>query len=110
MGYTAPPQNIVYFWYPEIRDFVGRVNRASFECPFWVTSWWRSEGDNDRVGGNKFSQHLIATGVDLVARAPYSNAHLNAALRRQGLITDTNYPKHVHAQLYPAGFLKNWLS
>lgn len=105
----APPPNFQRYWWPELWDFVNRVNGAFGECPFQVTSWWRSEGDNSRVGGDPYSQHLIGTGVDLVASSPYTNAHLDQALRRHGLITATNYPKHVHAQLYPAGFLRTWL-
>jgi hypothetical protein len=108
--YQSPPADFVRYWYPEIWEFVTRVNRASQECPFQVTSWWRSENDNDRVGGNRYSQHLIATGVDAVPIAPYTKAHLATAFRRQGLVTVDQYRFHVHAQLYPAGFLSSWLA
>lgn len=109
MTVQAPPPDFQRYWWPDLVDFVGRVNRAYAEVPFSATSWWRSEADNSRVGGARFSQHLIGTGVDLVASNPYSNHQLANALRRQGLVVVATYPRHVHAQLYQAGFLQSWL-
>ncbi len=110
MAFQRPPPDFIRYWYPDLLDFVNRVNWAYQECPFTVSSWWRSQDDNARVGGDPYSQHLIGTGMDAVPISPWRKDHLSAALRRAGLIAVDSYPRHVHAQLYPAGFLRAWLA
>lgn len=109
MAYQAPPPDITRYWYPEIWDFVQRVRYAYRLVPFQVTSWWRDQAQNRLVGGNQYSQHLIATGIDAVPLPGYDKATLAQAFRQAGLIAVDTYPQHIHAQLYPAGFLERWL-
>jgi len=110
MAWSYPPPDFVHYWYWEIQDFLTRLGSAYRLVPFYVTSWWRSENQNELVGGHQFSQHLIATAMDIAPRAPYTKADVALAARQAGLIAVDTYPTHVHVQLYPAGFLESWLS
>ncbi len=107
--YESPPPAIVRYWYPEIWDFVERIRYAYRLIPFEVTSWWRDEERNRLVGGNEYSQHLIATAIDAIPLSGYDQASLAWAFRQAGLIAVDSYQRHVHTQLYPAGFLRDWL-
>lgn len=109
MSYQSPPTEFVRYWYWEIWDFIPRVRAAYNWCPFYVSSWWRDEATNRAVGGDPFSQHLIGLAIDAIPVPPRTTEQLAAAFRASGLIAVV-YARHVHAQLYPAGFLERWLS
>ena len=63
------------------------------------TSWWRSARQNERVGGDAESQHLLGLALDLVSDEP---AELVASLREMGL-TAVDEGDHVHVQALKAG-------
>jgi len=107
MPFQGPPPDILQSWYPEIVDFVHRVRAAYRICPMGCTSWWRSVARNRQVGGNEYSQHLIATAADLYPAQGFNLDQLHAALRGAGLGT-VRYRTHIHAQLHRAGYLARW--
>jgi len=85
---------------PYLRDFIRRVNAAPGDAA--VTSWIRTRAQNDRVGGDSASQHLIGTAADFVARGTTTHAALAASLRSVGLVV-VDEGDHIHAQLFNAG-------
>ena len=107
MPFQGPPPDILQSWYPDIVDFVGKVRAAYRFVPMGCTSWWRSVPWNRQVGGNQYSQHLIATAADLYPVQGYTMDEMVRALSRQGLGT-VRYPTFTHAQLHRAGFLAGW--
>jgi len=68
-----------------------------------VTSWWRSPGKNQAVGGSPDSQHLAALAFD--ATGP-NLARLEGSLRAAGFRV-VRYQGHVHAQAAPAGWARS---
>lgn len=88
------------FWGQFFSELTGSVTpntRAS--------SWWRSQEKNLEVGGNRDSQHLIATAIDLVGPE---------AEKRQIIADLTNFGwvvvdegDHLHAQAWPAGLARS---
>ncbi len=104
---SSPPPDIYFGWRPEIDQFIQRIRWAYSYCPMVATSWWRSYPQNVGAGGAEYSQHLIATAADVYPTRGYSLDDLERALRASGLIT-VRYPRHVHAQLFRAGFLRRW--
>jgi len=85
---------------PWLREFARRVNTAPGDAA--LTSWMRTIAQNDRVGGNSASQHLIGTAADFVPRGSTTQSELVAALRGVGLIA-VDEGDHVHTQLFSAG-------
>jgi hypothetical protein len=81
--------------------FVHHINDAagSVTGPVTVSSWYRNPTDNERVGGNKDSQHLLGAAVDLVASRP---SELYQELTRRGFVV-VNEGDHLHVQAWPAG-------
>lgn len=108
MSLQAPPPNFVAFFYPELVDFVQRINRTPGNVRF--TSWWRSWEDNLRVGGSTIplSQHLAGLAVDLVPAPPSTAGGIVRALQNQGLYA-VDEGTHVHAQYWPRGGLNRRL-
>lgn len=109
MSFQQPPEYIVRFFLPELRDFVERLQRVPGEAS--ATSWWRSWDDNVRVGGSisPLSQHLAALAVDVVARSPSTSADIVGGARREGLVA-VDEGSHVHIQYWNRGGLNSRLA
>lgn len=108
-SYEGPPQWVQHYFWWDLTDFVERVRAAHRATPFWVTSWWRSPTRNAQVGGDPWSQHLVALAIDAVPVSGRTIRDLALSLRRSGLVV-VEYDRHVHAQLHPAGFLQSVFS
>lgn len=104
MTVQAPPQAFVNFFWPELQEFLGRVNRTPGNV--WFTSWWRSWDENLAAGGstNPLSQHLAGLAVDVVARPPSTPRGIVQAARASGLVA-VDEGDHIHIQLWPRGGL-----
>lgn len=99
-----PPAGVVYaveqaspgFW----SEFAWRANGALAGLSgISLTSWWRSDSHNTRVGGVSDSQHLLGTALDIGG----PNAQ-QAGNRLQAYgFTVIRYPTHVHAQAWAPG-------
>lgn len=103
----APPVEIVRSWRPELIEFVGKAEGAWRDAgspAVSVSSWFRNQLHNARVGGDPFSQHLIATAADLTGTREQLRSFVSSA-RARGLIA-LDYGSHAHIQLRPAGFLR----
>jgi len=86
---------------PWMAQLVRGVIRADQEgARFRITSWYRDPRNNERVGGNRASQHLVGLAFDL---AP-AGRRLTEILRSAGLIV-VNEGDHLHVQVWPAGTL-----
>lgn len=105
MTVTPPPRRI---WYPIEQRFPGFWRRfinaangaiATSGVPQTVTSWWRSEGDNSRVGGHPESQHILGMAFDI--GGPNRDAAVNP-MRQAGFVVVTE-PTHIHVQALNAG-------
>lgn len=109
MSYRGPPDDIYRMWKSDIDEFISRVQRAAMFVPMGCTSWWREYNYNLQIGGDMFSQHLIATAADLFPQSPYTLDDMEGVLRWAGLIT-VPYPSRgfIHTQLHPAGYLRRW--
>ena len=65
-----------------------------------VTSWWRTDRHNEKVGGLTNSRHLIGLGVDIVLDPGEDRAAVIADARELGLqVVDEG--DHVHLELDP---------
>lgn len=51
-----------------------------------VTSWYRTEKRNKKVGGRPTSRHLKGLAVDVVYDEPLGRAHRQAIADKHGLI------------------------
>lgn len=116
---APPPRRIVAFFEGIIPGFWGRWLSAAI----WalreidgdvggdtiITSWWRSPGENRRVGGNPDSQHLFGLALDVVPGKPSFKLAVSEASSRfmeAGFVT-VPAERHLHIQTYPAGVLRN---
>jgi hypothetical protein len=93
-----PPEPIVAQVLVPMRTFLRRLVQVTYPPGTILTSWWRSIGENARVGGNPRSQHLAGLAWDLAAPNP---AVLAAQLRHAGLVVVVE-ADHVHVQALPA--------
>jgi len=66
-----------------------------------VTSFYRDPINNRRVGGARFSQHLLALAFDSVGPDDEGARAFADAL---GLVA-IREPTHLHVQAFPAGFI-----
>lgn len=106
----APPPFIATPLQPWLVDFMARVRKgvAAFTSSTGVapyaTNWWRSDAHNDRVGGHRYSQHLLGLAVDLVPSG-YGAMHYDALRRAMAAaeLVAINEGDHVHVQDAPAG-------
>ncbi len=114
MAYQRPPAWV--YAHPELMvgEFVDRVMEAGWSWrggPVTVISWYRGPDRNRAAGGDRFSQHLIATGADFQTTSRRDGFDLEDHFRRHRLIavpTGTS-GMAVHAQLHAAGFLRRLL-
>lgn len=65
-----------------------------------VTSWWRNQAENTRVGGAEFSQHRLAFAWDIVPPADELAQFADVAASLGWVVV--RYPTHVHLQVFPA--------
>ena len=107
MSFTVPPREF-FFAFPRQISYVAQVGNALLgEFPGAVpTSWWRDETNNARVGGAPESQHLLGFAFDVDPGDLRESAQIALRLRSAGLIAVVE-SDHVHAQLFPAGFLRS---
>lgn len=107
MAVQAPPIEIIRPWFPVLLPFVQAVRVLLGEYPGLVpSSWWRSNADNRRVGGNSQSQHLLGLGADLDWSRLNSAQRIQATARaRQLRLVPVTYNRHVHVQFFRAGVL-----
>jgi len=74
-----------------------------------ITSWFRTPLENQRVGGNPDSQHLLGLALDVVPGKPSFKLAVSEASSRfmeAGFIT-IPAEKHLHIQTFPAGLLRD---
>jgi len=106
---NSPPYRVLYgvnyyapgFWWDFFRELDQAVRATG--APVMATSWHRSRLDNERVGGQVDSQHLIGTAVDLVTEKPTQLANELGGLGWVAI----NEGDHVHAQAWPAGIARS---
>lgn len=80
--------------------FVDRANAALDGLAVDVTSWWRTQRGNAALAGaSPESQHLLGAAIDVSGR---DFRQAGQRLRAQGFVV-VDYPRHVHAQAWPAG-------
>lgn len=93
----------------EIRTFAAMVDGAwerAGRPAVRLTSWYRDEAHNRRVGGDPRSQHLLALAIDI---APDRAGHaLAEAARGAGLIV-LDEGDHFHIQRYARGRTPGYL-
>ncbi len=108
MSVRPPPHEFVAFFAPELRSFLEKLSQMRGEAR--ATSWWRSWGDNLRVGGSisPLSQHLAGLAVDVVVQSPTTAADLVGEAFRVGL-TAVDEGSHVHIQFWRRGGLNRRL-
>lgn len=101
----APPAALTRSdFIPLIIEFVRRILILLGWIPgLSVTSWFRTPGQNQEVGGDPESQHLFALAVDVDVPPGRVGVVLEAA-HLLGM-TAVNERTHVHIQLFPAGAL-----
>jgi len=107
VSFRAPPREFFYA-FPRQIEFVASVgNQLLREFPGSVpTSWYRDQTNNARVGGAPESQHLLGFAFDLTTGDLTESRQIAARLREAGLVAVIE-SDHVHAQLFPAGFLRS---
>lgn len=59
-----PPGLLATGWRPWIVDFLARVEASGIPHGVVWTSWFRDAIENRRVGGDVWSQHQLALGLD----------------------------------------------
>lgn len=70
-----------------------------------ITSWQRSSAENRAVGGDPYSQHLIAFAIDAIAAGSRA-VELERQARAAGLVIVDEIDHH-HAQVLRAGTLRS---
>lgn len=116
---APPPLHIVRFWEQILPGFWSRWISAAESAlreidddtagETIITSWWRSPFENQRVGGNKDSQHLVGLALDVVPGKPSFKLAVSEASSRfmeAGFITVPS-ERHLHIQTFPAGLLRS---
>lgn len=74
-----------------------------------ITSWFRTPFENQRVGGQDDSQHLVGLALDVVPGKPSLKLAVSEASSRfmeAGFITVPS-ERHLHIQTFPAGLLRS---
>lgn len=98
---TPPPSWMLRLFGNQVYDiFVGRVlNGLPRGGVIALTSWFRTPTENQGVGGDPNSQHLLGLAADFVLVDPMLAV---TGLTQQGL-TALNEGDHLHVQLFTAG-------
>lgn len=81
------------FVHPTIKSRVERLAQGHPDYRF--TSGWRSEKQNERVGGHPRSRHLAGVAVDVVVGAE-GKPHLLQSARHLGATEIIDEGDHVH--------------
>lgn len=101
-----PPDQLVYAVERQApgvyAQFFGALQRAHYQIPVQVTSYWRSKGKNESVGGAGASQHLIGTAMDLVYPNAAAKRAAIANMKAMRLVV-VDEGDHVHVQAWSAG-------
>lgn len=74
-----------------------------------ITSWHRSQSENQRVGGLPDSQHLVGLAFDVEPGKPSVRLGINEAadrFRQAGFVA-VPFVSHLHVQTFPAGLLRD---
>lgn len=101
MSVRVPPDQILREVWGSLVPFLNALQATNPGPSLYVSSWWRDEGTNLRVGGHARSSHLVGLAVDV---AGYSSEldQFARQCRDLGLIA-VPYSTHVHIQALPAG-------
>jgi len=102
MGFAFPPDRI----FREFREDILLVVFANLAIAqvfpeYALTSWYRDEISNRRVGGAEFSQHRLALATDGVGLDDDQVAAAVPFLRSVGLVA-VDEGSHLHIQRFPA--------
>lgn len=101
---VPPPRELVARFLPFFRDeLVPALIVLDQSFPVTWTSWYRDRINNERVGGDPRSQHLLAWAVDGVVQATDLNSFVQAASQLGFTVVDEG--DHVHLQAFPAGVI-----
>lgn len=101
MSVEIPPPRLIRALFPELVDFVTRVGATRVTPDLYITSWWRSQAKNQRVGGHPFSQHRLGLALDVAGPINDMDFWFREA-RSVGLFAVAE-GSHVHVQSLPAG-------
>jgi len=89
---------------PRFREAVG------FGGALQLTSWFRDPVDNARVGGDRYSQHLLGWAFDVIGDE-HEREHLRDRATAAGLtVVDYGPGQHTHVQFLPTGVLEMLVS
>jgi len=103
MPVVTPPVELVRKFLPFFRDeLVPALQQLSLLVPEAVfTSWYRDPINNQRVGGARNSQHLLAWAADAVVPPPSANRFIQIA---EGIgFTVVVEVDHIHIQAFGRG-------
>ena len=103
MSVQSPPPELVYRYWPIYEDAFWRFATLHRMFPARLTSFYRDEETNRRVGGAPRSQHLLGLAGDWVVPPQYREQFKQVATFL-GLIAVEEHD-HVHVQRYEAGAL-----
>jgi len=100
---------VPYWWEPYVRAFIGGAQQLIAATGAQPTSYIRSVGHNEAVGGAVKSQHLLGTALDLVPAPGHSWSELQHAARAIGFGAVIDEKDHIHVQLFAAGQIPQWV-
>ena len=103
MSVQGPPPELLYRFLPLYQDAFWRFATLHRMFPARVSSMYRDEAHNRRVGGAPRSQHLLGLAVDWVVPAEYRDQFIQVA-RFLGLVA-LDQGHYIHVQRYAAGTL-----
>ncbi len=105
MSVRVPPQDVIRAARPQLVDFLTRLHHIRVGPSIRLTSWYRDEVTNRRVGGAPDSQHLLGLALDLIGKE-LDLRQLVLQVRAVGVIA-VREPRHVHLQALPAGVARH---
>lgn len=101
MSVRIPPPEVIRAAFPQLVDFLTRLQGIRVGPSIRLTSWYRDAVTNRRAGGAPDSQHRLGLALDLVGEE-FQLGQLLVDIRAVGLV-GVRETSHVHVQLLPAG-------